>query len=507
MLVLTGKQFRELDEYTIEHEPVSSLGLMERAARAFAQAIERRYKSPRNVFVFSGPGNNGGDGLAIARLLSIRGYSVSAWLFNTKGELSPDCQANRELLDSVPGLNFTEVSQGFDFPEIREGDITVDALFGTGLTRPLTGGFSQLVKKINAASGTVISIDLPSGLMAEDNSTNDYTSVVRASLTLTVQLPKLAFLLADNAECVGEWEAVDIGLSAEGLRQMHSPYNIMEQRELSRLLHQRPAFAHKGDMGQALLVAGAKGMAGAAILASRACLRSGIGKLSLHTADANFQVLQGAVPEAVLLPEVETECISDCHDTSKFNAVGIGPGLGKADVTAKALRLYLSRSRRPMVIDADALNLIAQHTDLLHLIPKGSILTPHPKELERIVGTCSSSYERLKRAVELARRKGVTVVLKGHYTAVCKADGGVEFCPAGNAGMATAGSGDVLTGIVTSLLAQGYSPEQAASLGVWLHATAGDAAAQQLGEECLIASDITAHLPDAFAKLKASNTL
>ncbi len=502
MRVPTGDQFHGLDSYTVEHEPVESLELMERAATAIVQKITDRWPRLSRVFIFAGPGNNGGDGLAVARLLAAHGCSVSVWLFNPQRKLSTDCLANRERLAAVHDVTLTEVTQGFDFPAIPREALVVDALFGTGLSRPLSGGFSQLVRKINAVPAPIVSIDMPSGLMCEDNGDNDYEAIVHADLTLTMQLPKLAFLFAENEACVGRWETVDIRLSAEAIAELKTPYSIMEEADLRAMFRPRPAFAHKGTMGHALLVAGSRGMAGAAILAARGCLRSGVGKLSVHSAKANTAILQGTVPEAILVPDREEALVSEWHDVEGFDAIGIGPGLGRGEATAKALRGYLSRAGKPMVIDADALNLIASHSELLRLTPKNSILTPHAKELEQLVGACATSHERLRKAMDLATGEGLVVVVKGHNTAVCTPEGEALFCLAGNPGMATPGSGDALTGIITALLAQGYTPVEAAKLGVWLHATAGDRAADALEEECMTASDIIGHLPLAFRTLK-----
>ncbi len=278
---------------------------------------------------------------------------------------------------------------------------------------------------------------------------------------------------------------------------------IMKEEDLRAVLRPRPDTAHKGYFGHALLVCGSRGMAGAAILAARASLRSGVGKVTVHTAAVNLPVLQTAVPEAMVLPDECDHCITTCPDLSPFSAVGIGPGLGRDQCTAQALHDYLSAADKPMVIDADALNLIAQH-QLLSLVPEGSILTPHAGELDRLAGRTLSADERLDEAVQLTAHYGFYLVLKGHPTAVCAPDAQVLLCPAGNAGMATAGSGDVLTGIITGLLAQGYTPQEAATLGVWLHATAGDYATEHLQQECMLAGDIISHLPQAFKRLKLS---
>lgn len=509
MKILTGAQHTELDHYTIENKPIKSIDLMEQASMAIATEIMARWDKNRTVYVFAGPGNNGGDGLAVARLLIRQGYRLVVLLFNVKGKLSEDCETNRDRLielmgseDYVDSITFKEITQGFDFPHIQQHDIVVDALFGTGIKQPLSGGFAVVARKINSLRAHVVSVDVPSGLFCEDNSYTDRSVVVHAELTLTMGLPKLAFLLADNEMCVGEWKVLDIGLSEEGIEQMNTPYSIIEEKEVRELLHKRSTFAHKGSLGHALLVAGSYGMAGAAILSSKACLHSGIGKLTLHTPSANNSILQVSVPEAVLMPDNDKLCITEAVDTSRYKAIGIGPGLGKDERTAKALQQYLCIASSPLVIDADALNILGSHDEMMPQIPSGSILTPHVKELENITGQAANCYDRLQKAIELATHRNVYVILKGHYTAICTPGGKTMFCPLGNSGMATAGSGDVLTGLLTGLMAQGYSPIEACLLGVWLHASAGDLAADELTPEFMLAGDIIASLSKAWKKIK-----
>lgn len=503
MKILTGGQFRELDRYTIENEPIASIDLMERASQEIAKRIMACWQRSHRILVFAGPGNNGGDGLAVARMLGANGYEVLVWLFNVKDKLSEDCATNRRRLEQIATVTLTEVKTGFDFPQIKGTDIIIDALFGTGLTQPLSGGFAHVVHKINAAKpAEVISIDVPSGMMCEDNTYNDLHNIVRATVTLTIQVPKLAFLLPETGIMAGRWETVDIGLSEHGLELLTTPFFTIETEELQQTILPRNPFAHKGSKGHALLVSGSYGMAGAAILAGTSCLRSGVGKLTIQTPSTNTQILQTTLPEAVIRPDSSQRAITENLDTTNYNAVGIGPGIGLDDYTARALENYIVMSDAPLVIDADALNLVAMHSQWLKQIPAGTILTPHPKEFDRIAGQCTSGYERLMRAQELAIRQQLYIVLKGHNTAICTPSGRIMFCLAGNAGMATAGSGDVLTGIITSLLAQGYHAREAAMLGVWLHATAGDLAAEELEEECMIASDITSHLSGAFKRLR-----
>lgn len=511
MKILTGTQHAELDRYTIEHEPVASIDLMERAATRLVDDVMQRWDWQRIFYIFAGPGNNGGDGLAMARIMAQKGYRVVTYLFNVKNKLSEDCQTNRdrliELCQTPVGENLMliEVTQGFDFPKVRQRDIVIDALFGTGLSKPLSGGFAGVVRKINTLHCTVVSIDTPSGLMCEDNEYIDRSTVINASLTLTIQLPKLAFLFSENERCVGQWKTIDIALSAEGIEQLCTPYSIMEKKEVAELLQERSAFAHKGTMGHALLVVGSYGMAGAAQLSAKACLRSGIGKLTLHSPACNNTILQITVPEAILTPDKDKQVVSEAYDINRFQAIGIGPGLGLDDQTASALEQYLAMADSPVVLDADAINLLALHRNWLSHLPAGSILTPHVGELENLIGRCSNSLERLNMASALAVKHNLYILVKGHYTAICTPNGRVRFCPRGNAGMATPGSGDVLAGLITGLLAQGYAPMAASMLGVWLHATAGDLAAEELTEECMLASDIITHLPRAFRELRMKN--
>lgn len=502
MKILTGGQFRELDIFTIENEPVESLELMERASRAVADEILRRIPDDgRRFFVFAGPGGNGGDGLAVARMLADAGRAVTAYLFNVRGQLNPDCETNRDRLRDREDVQLVEITSELVFPELHADDLVIDALFGTGLNKSLSGGFALVAKRLNQSRCMVISIDVPSGMMCEDNAYNDTSAIVRANLTLSIQLPKLAFLYPENQRFVGEFVLLPIGLSAEGLDSMKTHLWLTEEPEVRALLRRRPRFAHKGTMGHALLVAGSRGMAGAAILASRAALRSGVGKLTLHTPHACLNIMQTTVPETVVQMDVDEDIVTSAIDAAGFQSIGMGPGLGHSRYTAAALHDYLRQQVCPMVLDADALNLLSDNKEWLHDIPSESILTPHPRELDRLTGHSQTSFERMNRARNLAITYGLFVVVKGHYSQICTPTGDVYFNPTGNPGMATPGSGDVLTGILTALLAQGYLPAEAVQLGVYLHGLAGDLAAEELGEESLIASDIIHYLPKAFKAL------
>ncbi len=503
MKIFTNAQIHELDQYTIEHEPISSVDLMERAAKAITRTISEQWSNSTPVVVFAGPGNNGGDALAVARMLAESNYNVSAYLFNISSHLSADCATNRQRLrDSKQVKTFIEVTQEFEPPQLEADTLVVDGLFGSGLNKPLAGGFASLVKYINVSPSQVVSIDLPSGLMSEDNTYNVRSNIIRADLTLTLQQPKLAFFFPENQAYIGRLRVLDIRLSEEGTKKIDAQYNIIEENEIRPLLMDRDCFAHKGNMGNALLIAGSYGMGGAAVLATKACLRSGAGKVTVHSPKRNNMILQISVPEAIVHLDPEETIFSETIDTEEYQALGIGPGLGQSETTAIALIAQLRRTQCPAVVDADALNMLANHRAWLMQLPKGLILTPHPKEFDRLEGHSADSYERLTKARELAERLQGYVILKGHHSALCCPDGHVTFNSTGNAGMATAGSGDVLTGIITALLARGYQQREACIIGMYLHGLAGDIAARKLGMESLMASDIIQYLPQAFLKIK-----
>ena len=501
MKIFTSTQIHELDKYTIEHEPIKSIDLMERAAKALTQAITDVWSTTTPIVVFAGPGNNGGDALAVARMLIEKNYDVKVWLFNISGHLSEDCTTNKQRLADKRSKALIEVTHEFEPPQLEANMLVIDGLFGSGLNKPLAGGFASLVKYINASPSKVVSIDVPSGLMTEDNTYNVRANIIRADMTLTLQHKKLSFLFAENQIYIGQLRVLDIRLSKEGIENTDANYTLLEESDiLSRLLKRDP-FAHKGKMGNALIIAGSYGMGGAAVLATKACLRAGAGKVTVHTPKRNNVIMQISVPEAIIQFDREETTFSEAVDTEDFNAVGIGPGLGTSEQTAIAIIAQLRRTQCPLVADADAINILANHRAWLQQLPKGIILTPHPKEFDRLEGNCTDSYERLMKARELAERIQGYVLLKGHNTSLCLPDGHIIYNTTGNAGMATAGSGDVLTGIITGLLARGYKQEDACIVGMYLHGLAGDIAARELGEESVIAGDLIQYLPYAFKRL------
>lgn len=504
MKIFTSAQMRELDRFTIEKQGIQSIDLMERAATVLTEAVMERWNKVTPVVVFAGPGNNGGDALAVARLLADNGYKVKTFLFNISKQLSDDCNTNMErLANSKAGKDFTEITTEFNPPPLQEDMLVVDGLFGNGLNKPLAGGFASLVKYINQCPAQVVSIDVPSGLMTEDNSFNVRANIVQADVTLTLHQPKLAFFFADNQQFLGEVKILDIRLSQEYIDEATTPYNVIEEKDIRSLLKPRSDFAHKGDMGHALLIAGSYGMSGAAILSGKACLRAGAGKLTIHTPKVNYNIMQIAVPEAIVQLGNEGTMFLEPISTDEYSAVGIGSGLGTNEDTAIAVISQIRRTQCPLVLDADALNILASHRAWMQQLPQSIIMTPHPRELDRLTGVpTTNGFERLSRASELAKSLHAYIILKGYHSALCLPNGEIIFNTTGNSGMATAGSGDVLTGIITALLARGYNAKEASLLGMYLHGLAGDEAAKRLGKESMIASDIIDYLPKAFKHLE-----
>ena len=505
MKILTSSQLKELDKYTIAHEPIASIDLMERAAIALTNAIVRRWDKSFKMVVFAGPGNNGGDALAVARMLSQRGYHVEVFLFNTKGKLSEECQTNLERLKMCGSVYFTEISTQFDPPELTESHVVIDGLFGSGLNKPLSGGFAAVVKYINASKAQVVAIDIPSGLMGEDNTYNIRQNIVHADVTLSIQLPKLSFLFPENEDVVGEWELLDIGLKQSYIDATATPFSILGEEVIRPIVKPRKRFAHKGSFGHGLLIAGSYGMAGASILSAKACLRSGIGLLTVHTPIHNHDILQISVPEAIVQTDIHERYFAQPTDLSRYKAIAIGPGLGQEEDTALAMMEQIQGSNLPIILDADAINILSTHRNWLSRLPKRCILTPHLGELERLIGKCMDTYERLTKVKELAAYLQSYIIVKGAWTTIVTPEGEYFFNPTGNPGMATGGSGDVLTGILLALVAQGYSREEACKLGVYIHGLAGDIAAEEMTETGMISSDIINALPNAWKKIRQTD--
>ena len=500
MKLFSTKQIKDLDAFTVKYEPIHAIDLMERAAQVFIDAFCLRFPEPCRIIVFAGPGNNGGDALAIARILHQKDYPVETYLFNPpKGKLSVDCQINKERLLMLPQVKFTEVIETFDRQDLGKYDIVIDGLFGSGLNKPLGGGFASVVKYINSSPCTIVSIDMPSGLFGEDNSDNHVDNIITADYTFTFHCLKLSFLFSENESFTGKVEVLDIGLHPEGIDSVSTPFYLIEKEYVNSLLKKRSRFAHKGNFGHALLIAGSLGKMGAAVLAGKACLRSGAGLLTAHIPQSGNGIMQTSLPEAMTSIDNDEFSFSHVPALDFYNAIAVGPGITTGDRAACALADLLRQSIKPVILDADALNMIAKDSTLLELIPQNSILTPHPKEFDRLAGGASaSSFERLHKAMEFAMSTKTYLILKGRYTAVCTPEGECWFNTTGNPGMATAGSGDVLTGILLGLLAQSYTPMEASILGVYLHGLAGDIALEDQSEESLLAGDIIHCIGAAF---------
>ena len=494
MKILTTQQIRALDQYTIEHEPISPRNLMERAAQKCVEWFEKNIRIDQTLYIFCGPGNNGGDGLAISRLLAKLNFTCLCYHLKSN-DYSPLFVENKNSLLKESIL----ISSPADFPSIDEEDgVVVDSLFGSGLNRPLAGLPLQLIAFLNKKSGQKIAIDIPSGMYSEFNGSN---LCFKATHTLTFQLPKLAFMLPEKGNYVGTFHLLPIQLDPTFLESEPTPFHYINLPVVKSILKSIPPFAHKGSQGHLMFIGGQKNAMGALLLSGKASLYAGVGKLSVMSPQAGQTILQNGLPEAIL---IENE---GCHFLEgSFNSTlkywALGPSMGVAPQTVKFLASLLKKAKAPLVIDADALNILSKNPSLHKSIPPGSILTPHPKEFERWVGPWKNDQEKLKKLKKLSQTLDVIVVLKGAYSIIATPSGDFLFNSSGNQGMATAGSGDILTGVIGSLLAQKYLPREAAIVGVFAHGLAGDLAAELYGQRSVIASAIVDQIPAAFKKIE-----
>lgn len=491
MKILNSQSIHEVDVATCEEQKISSIDLMERAAGQVSVELVSRFLPSQRFVVLAGPGNNGGDALATARMLIEQGYRrVEVFLFNVTGKLSHDCDEERKKLIMIDGVDYTEVSREFTPPYLCQDDVVIDGLFGSGLKQPLQGGFVSVARYVNESGAFVVSIDLPSGLFGEWNSQVSSRDVVHANVTLAFQLPRLSFFFRENAPILGDWKLLDIDLDYKAIKNQKTDYYVIDERNVAPLLHERDPFSGKRDYGSTLLFAGSYGMMGAAVMCAMSVLKSGGGLVTVHSAHCGMPIVQTAFPEAMFEPDRNEHFITDMKIHHNHQAVVAGPGIGTQDATIEALQDLLQHATMPMVLDADALNCISIRPALLTFVPAKTILTPHVGEFDRMFGEHHSDEARLQTAIEMARQYNLIIVLKGHYTAVVRPTGRVYFNRTGNPGMSTAGAGDVLTGIIASFLSQGYNPEYAAIFGVYIHGRAGDMAAAELGEFGMTATDI-----------------
>lgn len=486
--ILSGSTVRVLDKAYIQSEKIESWQLMERAATQFSDWLLENYpKSEREVIIFCGPGNNGGDGFAIARLISRFYNRVAVVFFEDHERCSPDYQINwGRLPENVARIHWNDFRS-----ENLQSPIIIDGMFGVGINRPVDGVFLEAIRLINRLPGTKIAIDVPSGIPSDSCLVGE---AVKADFTITFQFPKLSLLFPEHAGFVGKMIVGDIGISEQFIESLSEGKFFVQAKDIPALHRKFHEFSHKGDFGRVLLIGGKTGKVGSMVLASRAALRTGSGLVFVSVPNSERQILQVSVPEAMVADS------SELKDLSKFDAIGIGPGWG-TEVDPDYFAEILRSVKRPVVIDADALNLLARYLHLLELVPPGSILTPHLREFERIVGATECHQQRLESAKGIAQKYQVYLVLKGAFTSISCPDGSQYFNSSGNKFMATAGSGDVLTGVLTSFLGQGYHPKQAALCGIFHHGLAGDLACVKKNRG-LIASDIVEAIPETLVQMK-----
>lgn len=480
--IFDAQQIRNWDAYTIAQEPITSIDLMERASEAFTDRLLSLF-SDSDFTIFCGKGNNGGDGLAIARILASMNKKVEVYVIEYSAQASADFLINYDRLAKITTVH--AISSLKDFPVIGQNSVVVDAILGSGVNRPVEGILKDIILKINQSKLPIISVDIASGLYVSQPIAGDNT-IICPDYTLTFEAPKLAFLMPQNLQYVGEWECVPIGLSKEYAHNTPTSYFWTD----SILLKKRSKFSHKGTFGHALLAVGSYGSIGAAVLSAKACLRSGVGLLTTYIPTCGYPIMQASVPEAMCQTDPAEKELSICPNLEKYTVIGVGCGIGKSHKTQVFLREILLRAKCPMVLDADALNIVAENPDILANIPSKSILTPHPKELQRLIGAWENDFDKLEKVKVFSQKYDCIVLIKGMYTAIVLPNQEVYFNSTGNAGMATGGSGDVLTGMITALIAQGYSSEEAAIIGVFKHGEAGDMAAQERGQMAMLPSDI-----------------
>lgn len=496
--LLTAAQIREADAYTIANEAVLSIDLMERASKAWVSWFINHFPDKRqSISVYCGTGNNGGDGLAIARLLNEHGYQkLTVKIARFSEKFSDDFITNRQRLLQLH-IPVQELPAGYQ-TLTENSDIIIDALLGSGLNKPLSGDFERLVTYLNSLNKTVVAVDVPTGFLTEGD-LDEGAAVLKADLLITFQQPKINFLLPESEGHIACWETVNIGLNEEFIRSLQSPYQWVEERDIKAMLKPRKRFSNKGTYGHALLIAGQAKTMGAALLCSSACVYAGAGLTTACIPESGLTALNSYQAEVMAIIRREYE-LPDL-EFDRFTTIGIGPGLGKGEDALALLQYMLEGYDKPMVIDADALNLLAAHQRLLTQLPAGSILTPHMKEFDRLFGEHQNWWQRLQTLKHKAQELNICIVLKNAYTITATPGGMLYFNSSSNSAMATGGMGDVLTGIITALLAQKYTPEQACLIGVFLHGKAGDELALPNRLQVVLPGQVAARIPASMARL------
>lgn len=494
--VLDTESIRRLDKLTVERQNITFDDLMERAGTVCTNRMLDMFPLQKDYAIVCGSGNNGGDGLVIARLLAERSKNVTVYLIPTGGKSSDGFKLNRERLEKQAKATVIEVTSADEYnPEI-ESDIIIDAIFGSGINRPPEGIVLEVIRKINRSKLRVISIDVPSGLLTE--SVTETEKCIQATHTYCFSVPRFPFFFAETGSLCGDWELLDIGLDEEGLKELSNKIFLSESTDITHWLKKRNKFSHKNNFGHALMLAGSKGKCGAAILTATACLKSGAGLVTLRSPRCCVLPVQSAVPEAMVSEDPGEEFCDEPLRDPEYSVIAAGPGLGTVKATGNVLKRIFQDYKGPVVLDADALNLLSENKTWLSFMPPETILTPHPGEFKRLVDDIKDPFDRMKAQKEFSARYHCYIVLKGRYTMISCPDGTVIINPTGNPGMATAGAGDVLTGVITAFRAQGMTALASAVAGVYIHGLAGDLAKATCGERGMIASDISNHLPQAI---------
>lgn len=501
MKIFSAEQLKEADKETMKKQNISSVELMERAGKLVFDGIHARMeKNKRPVKVFCGIGNNGGDGLVIARHLIQHLYDVTVYVVKYSDNRSSDFLKNYDRIKDVTKEWPVLLRSDDDLPEITEEDVVIDAIFGVGLNRALDKWVKDMVLHINKSRAFVIAVDVPSGMFC-DEPTTDKNAVIAADFTFTFQSPKMAFFLPETGRMTGHYEVLDIGLDKEFLQKAETQTHLVRKNEARLFYKPRKNFTHKGTYGHALLIGGSYGKMGSISLTATAAMKAGAGMATVFVPKCGYEIMQTLLPEAMVITDKAENLISEIEFDLEPTVISFGVGVGKKNETLKAFEALLEKTEKPMVIDADGLNLLSANKELLQKLPKNSVLTPHPKELERLMGGWDNDFEKLEKAREFVKEHDVVLLIKGSRTITVTKDN-FYINSTGNAGMATAGSGDVLTGVITGLISQGYDPLTAAVFGVYLHGSAGDLAAKELSEPALLAGDIPKHLGAAFLDLE-----
>ncbi len=499
MKILSAEQIREVDAKTIAYEKISSLELMKRAANAFFDwFIEHYNDKSQPVIIISGVGNNGGDGLVVARLLAKSGFHVKVWVAEYNKKYSEDRAHNfrRAKVENIPQKIITSEK---DIPDFSDSGIIIDAIFGTGLSRDVTGVTRKLIDRINESGKTVISIDVPSGLFLDKKT----EFAVQASETVTFQIPKLALFLPGNHHFVGNVSVVSIGLNEQAIEEAVSSTFFINKKVIKSKLKPLSKFAHKGTQGHALIVGGSLGKSGAVCLASKAALKIGCGLVTAYVPKCATAIVPAVCPEAMVLEDVSENYITNISFDLMPDAVGIGVGFGKNSETTEALHHFLQHNHSPFVVDADGLNILSENKTWLELLPPKTILTPHPKELARLIGEWNDDFEKIEKVKKFSLNYNVIVLVKGAYTLVVDGEK-IYVNSSGSPALATAGSGDVLTGIITGLLAQSYSPLDAACIGVFVHGFTAEISHKTIHPRSFVASDIIENIGNAYFEIEKS---